>query len=152
MIGAMKLTPDGFQLLLTLSDADDGAALPTRVEHHLGPREDLRSLFELAEDSPTALASYLHSGRVLIAVQGDHVVGHVQLTETELASEAEIKNMAVVRLLRFYQRMGFRMHSIEPDALTAATGYAPETSVDGIELRDRVWLHLRLARAPRCAT
>ena len=58
MIGAMKLTPDGFQLLLTLSDADDGAALPTRVEHHLGPREDLRSLFELAEDSPTALASF----------------------------------------------------------------------------------------------
>jgi GNAT superfamily N-acetyltransferase len=177
--------PDGFQLLLTLGDGDDGAAPSIRVEHHIGPREDLRSLFELAEDSPTQLASYLDSGRVLVAVQGDRVLGHLQLTETEVPSEVEIKNMAVVAShrrrgvgralvaaaiglardesrssllvataaadvdnLRFYQRMGFRMHSIEPDAFTAATGYDPETRVDGIELRDRVWLHLRLACAP----
>jgi hypothetical protein len=42
--------------------------------------------------------------------------------------------------LRFYQRLGFRMRSIERDAFTAATGYASGIVVDGIELRDRVWL------------
>jgi GNAT superfamily N-acetyltransferase len=42
--------------------------------------------------------------------------------------------------LRFYQRLGFRMRSIERDAFTAATGYAPGLEVDGIALRDRVWL------------
>jgi len=181
--------PDGFQLLLTLGDAHDGAELPIRVEHHTGPREDLRSLFELAEDSPTQLASYLDSGRVLVAVHGDHVLGHVQLTATKRASEAEIKNMAVIAShrhrgigralvaaaialardesrstlrvataaadvdnLRFYQRVGFRMRSIERDAFAAATGYDPETNVGGIKLRDRVWLDLRLDPAPLCAT
>ena len=181
--------PDGFQLLLALSDADDGAALPVRVEHYSGPRDDLRSLFELADDSPEQLASYLDAGRVLVAIHGDDVLGHLQLTETELAGEAEIKNMAVlashrrrgigralvtaaiglarnesrssllvataaadVDNLRFYQQMGFRMRSIERDAFTAAAGYDPETSVDGIKLRDRVLLDLRLDPPPPCAT
>jgi len=174
--------PDGFQLLLTLRDADDAGALPIGVEQHTGARADLRSLFELAEDSSTQLDSYLHAGRVLVAVQGDRVVGHLQLTETDRAGEAEVKNMAVlashrrrgvgralvtaaiglaraesratlvvataaadVDNLRFYQRTGFRMRSIDRDAFTAATGYEPETIVDGIELRDRVWLDLDLA-------
>jgi GNAT superfamily N-acetyltransferase len=48
--------------------------------------------------------------------------------------------------LRFYQRLGFRMREIERDAFTAATGYAPGTHIDGIELRDRVWLDRRLDR------
>jgi hypothetical protein len=54
--------------------------------------------------------------------------------------------------LRFYQRVGFRMRSIERDAFTAATGYDPETNVGGIKLRDRVRLDLRLDHAPPCAT
>jgi predicted N-acetyltransferase YhbS len=41
--------------------------------------------------------------------------------------------------LRFYQRLGFRMLSIERDAFTAAHGYAENQMVDGIPLRDRVW-------------
>ena len=45
--------------------------------------------------------------------------------------------------LRFYQRLGFRMRSIERDAFTPATGYEPGLHVDGIELRDRVWLDRR---------
>jgi ribosomal protein S18 acetylase RimI-like enzyme len=48
--------------------------------------------------------------------------------------------------LRFYQRLGFRMRSIERDAFTAATGYPPGIELDGIELRDRVWLDLPLER------
>ncbi|HET9143105.1 GNAT family N-acetyltransferase [Actinophytocola sp.] len=48
--------------------------------------------------------------------------------------------------LRFYQRQGFRMRTVERDAFTPATGYPPGSHIDGIELRDRVWLdHLLTA-------
>lgn len=47
--------------------------------------------------------------------------------------------------LRFYQRLGFRMRRIERDVFTEATGYPPDSEVDGIPLRDRVWLDLPLA-------
>ena len=47
--------------------------------------------------------------------------------------------------LRFYQRAGFRLRVVERDAFTPATGYPPHTLVDGIELRDRVWLELEIA-------
>jgi GNAT superfamily N-acetyltransferase len=50
--------------------------------------------------------------------------------------------------LRFYQRQGFRMRSIERDAFTSATGYPPDLRVDGIDLRDRVWLDRPVAPAP----
>jgi ribosomal protein S18 acetylase RimI-like enzyme len=46
--------------------------------------------------------------------------------------------------LRFYQRQGFRMRSVERDAFTAASGYPPGTEADGIPLRDRVWLDIEL--------
>jgi GNAT superfamily N-acetyltransferase len=42
--------------------------------------------------------------------------------------------------LRFYQRLGFRMRSIERDAFTPETGYPEQIEIDGIMLRDRVWL------------
>jgi ribosomal protein S18 acetylase RimI-like enzyme len=41
--------------------------------------------------------------------------------------------------LRFYQRVGFRMISVEPDAFTPETGYPEPVIIDGMELRDRVW-------------
>jgi len=47
---------------------------------------------------------------------------------------------ADVGLLRFYQRLGFRMLRIERDAFTPAAGYPAELFVDGIRLLDRVWL------------
>jgi len=37
------------------------------VEPYSGPREDLRALFQLAEDSPAELNSYLLTGQVLAA-------------------------------------------------------------------------------------
>jgi GNAT superfamily N-acetyltransferase len=42
--------------------------------------------------------------------------------------------------LRFYQRLGFRMLSIERDAFVPATGYPEPVMIDGVQLRDRVWL------------
>src|SRR5436190_2717035 len=146
-----------------------------RVERHAGRRSDLRPLFEMAEDSAAQLDSYLHAGEVLVAVDGDRVVGHLQLIDGDDAGQSEIKNMAVdpsyrgrgigrrlieaavelartrrrpllvvatgaadVGNLRFYQRAGFRLRSVERDAFTQAAGYSPQR-VDGIELRDRVW-------------
>jgi len=149
-----------------------------RIELHTGDREVLRPLFELAEDSRAELDAYLPAGQVLVALDGEEIVGHLQLVEHE------IKNMAVREArrgrgvgralvteaialarreraervlvataaadtgnLRFYQRLGFRMLAIERDAFTPATGYPPGLEVDGIELRDRVWLHLQLDAA-----
>jgi len=49
---------------------------------------------------------------------------------------------AGIDALRFYQRLGFRLRSVERDAFTAERGYAPGLQSDGIVLRDRVWLDL----------
>jgi GNAT superfamily N-acetyltransferase len=146
-----------------------------KIVVHTGDRNELRRLFEEAEDSPSALDAYLHTGDVLVAVQGDRVLGHLQLIADGDASE--VKNMAVrddqrgrgigralleaaadiarrrpsrtldvataaadIGNLRFYQRGGFRLRGVERDAFTPATGYAAGTEIDGIALRDRVWL------------
>ena len=149
-----------------------------RIEAYGGPRDSLRPLFELAEDSAAELDSYIEAGRVLVATSDGEVIGHLQLTGTGDPRQVEIKNMAVretlqghgigrrliqaavdlaaaeaeavtilvstaaadIGNLRFYQRQGFRMRSVERDAFTPATGYPPGLRVDGIELRDRVWL------------
>jgi GNAT superfamily N-acetyltransferase len=148
-----------------------------RIEIYGGPRDHLRALFELAEDSAAELDSYIEAGRVLVAVADGEVVGHLQLTGIGDSRQVEIKNMAVretrqgqgigrrliqaavdlaaaeavtmilvataaadIGNLRFYQRQGFRMRSVERDAFTPATGYPPGLLLDGIELRDRVWL------------
>jgi ribosomal protein S18 acetylase RimI-like enzyme len=152
-----------------------------RVVEHSGPRAELRWLFEQAEDSAQELDGYIDAGRVLVALEGDEIVGHLQLTDMTDPAEAEVKNMAVdpgrlrrgigralmeaafeaareagrsrivvataaasIGNLRFYQRLGFRLHSVERDAFTPATGYEPGLLIDGIELRDRVWLDRRL--------
>jgi GNAT superfamily N-acetyltransferase len=47
--------------------------------------------------------------------------------------------------LRFYQRVNFRMVRIERDAFGPETGYADGTLIDGIPLRDRVWLERELS-------
>jgi len=41
--------------------------------------------------------------------------------------------------LRFYQRCGFRMTHVVPDAFGAAQGYPPGIEVDGIPMLDQVW-------------
>jgi GNAT superfamily N-acetyltransferase len=50
--------------------------------------------------------------------------------------------------LRFYQRVGFRMHSVEHDAFTPATGYPKQILIDGIAIRDRVWFTRALQADP----
>ena len=152
-----------------------------RVALYDGPREELRDLFELAEDSSAQLDAYLNLGRVLVAIDGQEIVGHLQIVSGPGSGQCEIKNMAVrtshqgrgigrtlvtaatdrvaaescatllvataaadIGNLRFYQRLGFRMAWIDRDAYTHQTGYAQGIDIDGIELRDRVWLTMSL--------
>jgi GNAT superfamily N-acetyltransferase len=159
--------------------------LEITIEEYLGARAALRPLFELAEDSEAEVDSYVHTGRVLVARIGQDIVGHLQLVDTGVPGEVELKNMAVrseqqgrdvgARLiqaacgllaredarilrvataaastgnLRFYQRQGFRMRSVERDAFTAATGYPPGIEVEGIPLRDRVSLDTAITPRP----
>jgi GNAT superfamily N-acetyltransferase len=73
-------------------------------------------------------------GRALVAAALDVARREGRAALLVATAAADIGN------LRFYQRLGFRMRSVERDAFTAATGYAPGIVIDGIELRDRVWL------------
>ncbi len=41
--------------------------------------------------------------------------------------------------LRFYQRCGFRMTHVVPDAFGVPQGYAPGIEIDGIPMRDQIW-------------
>ena len=147
------------------------------IDWYPGSRSELRSLFELAEDSQSQLDQYIGLGRILIARRGTRVIGHLQLIPGPEAGDIEIKSLGVTpeqqgtgvgralveaavercaaeswtRLvvstaaadtgnLRFYQRVGFRLLSVERDAFTPATGYPDPIVIDGIFLRDRVWL------------
>jgi lactoylglutathione lyase len=72
----------------------------------------------------------------------------VQLARSRGRSVVSVATAAAdIGNLRFYQRAGFRLRSIERDAFDAASGYAPDMTVDGIELRDRVWLDVELTSA-----
>lgn len=50
--------------------------------------------------------------------------------------------------LRFYQRQGFRLYQIVRDAFLPSNGYAEGVMIDGIPLRDQVWLELHLRESP----
>jgi GNAT superfamily N-acetyltransferase/catechol 2,3-dioxygenase-like lactoylglutathione lyase family enzyme len=82
------------------------------------------------------------TGRRLVdaAVDLARAKGHSMLAVATAA--ADVGN------LRFYQRAGFRMRAVERDAFTPAAGYPELTTVDGIRLRDRVWLDLDLSTHP----
>jgi ribosomal protein S18 acetylase RimI-like enzyme len=73
-------------------------------------------------------------GRALIdeAVRRSSAEGKTRMTVSTAAAD--------VGALRFYQRCEFRMLAIERDAFIPATGYPEPIVIDGIELRDRVWL------------
>ena len=78
------------------------------------------------------------------------VVAAVELARAEGRSTLSVATAAAdVGSLRFYQRLGFRMRSVERDAFTPATGYDEGLQVDGVELRDRVRLDRAIAGSAR---
>ena len=80
------------------------------------------------------------------AVQGRGVGARLIRAAVDLAVAGSAVEMLVatatadVGILRFYQRQGFRFRSVERDAFGPATGYPPGIEIDGIPLRDRIWL------------
>ncbi|GAA1863066.1 GNAT family N-acetyltransferase [Pseudonocardia ailaonensis] len=90
---------------------------------------------------------------VLESVQGNGIGRRLVYAAIELARTRSARRMLVATAaadignLRFYQRVGFRMHSVDRDAFGPATGYPDEIVIDGIVLRDRVWLDLDLGRS-----
>ena len=73
-------------------------------------------------------------GRALVRAALDHCRQNAANRLLVATAAADIGN------LRFYQRQGFRMLRIERDAFVPSTGYPGERVIDGIPLRDRVWL------------
>lgn len=77
-------------------DADhESAAAPVAIAEHVGARTELMSLFALADDSPAAIATYMHDGVVFVARDRERAVGHVQLLMTREPGIAEIASIAV---------------------------------------------------------
>ena len=81
-------------------------------------------------------------GRRLVQAAVDLAAAESVTTIMVAIAAADIGN------LRFYQRQGFRMRSVERDAFTPATGYPRGLLIDGIELRDRVWLDRAVRAEP----
>ena len=77
-------------------------------------------------------------GRTLITAALDLARARGHRTLAVATAAADVSN------LRFYQLAGFRMRDVERDAFTPDAGYPAGTVIDGIRLRDRVWLDLPL--------
>ncbi|HEX5059882.1 MAG TPA: GNAT family N-acetyltransferase [Kofleriaceae bacterium] len=60
---------------------------------YAGDRRHLFSLFRLADDSVAAINRYVNAGVVLVALDVDEVVGHLQLIQTD---PWQINSLAVV--------------------------------------------------------
>lgn len=151
------------------------------IDIYCEDRRLLLPLFELADDSKSRICSYISLDDILVARDGDAVLGHLQLVEIDDAGIFELKNMAVeesqrrrgighllietavvhcrarngrrlyvstatadIGNLRFYQRQGFRMYRIVQDAFGQEHGYAAGILIDGIPLRDQVFLERNL--------
>ncbi len=80
-----------------------------------------------------------------------HGVGRALLERAVETARAEGASRVVLATatadvgnLRFYQRCGFRMTHVVPDAFGADQGYPPGIEVDGIPMLDQVWFERRL--------
>lgn len=88
------------------------------IEPYKGERTALLPLFALADDSPTKVAAYLPLGEILVARDGELVVGHAQILALEGAGEFELKSLAVLA-----ERQG---HGIGRDLVAAVVGRCRE--------------------------
>lgn len=123
---------------------DDGTVLVTRLGQLLVGHLQLVDLPAPGEGGPAEVE--VKNMAVLPQFQGQGV-GRALLAEAVRRAAAAGRSRMLVATaaadignLRFYQREGFRMLCVERDAFTPATGYPDPVNIDGILLRDRVWL------------
>ena len=100
------------------------------IDWHEGPRDALRHLFELAEDSPMQLEGYIDLGRVLVARDAaGRVLGHVQLLAAGTA--LELKSIAVLedwRGMGIGRRLVERAVAVSRDEGAASVSVATATA------------------------
>ncbi len=65
------------------------------IDRYEEDRNRLLPLFTLADDSPASIATYIFRGEVLVARDGDLVIGHLQILRTSEVGVFELKSMAV---------------------------------------------------------
>jgi len=75
-------------------------------------RRALLPLFQLADDSPAQIRSYLDQGEILVA-RPEAPIGHVQLIAGSLPAEVEIRSLAVAEE---HQRVGIGTRLMEAAA------------------------------------
>jgi GNAT superfamily N-acetyltransferase len=114
---------------------DDGELLG-HVQVIDGPRRESAEIKNMAV-RPSVQRRGIGLALLEAAIAGARAEGRATLAVSTAA--ADVGN------LRFYQRAGFRMRSIERDAFKPAMGYAAGVEIDGVALRDRVWLDLGLS-------
>jgi unsaturated pyranuronate lyase len=114
--------------------ARDGAAVVGHLQLVAGGRADEAQVKSIAVREDRQGAGI---GRMLLARAAD--VCRAEHRSVLLVATAA----ADTRVLRFYQLLGFRLLRVERDAFTPTAGY-PDIDIDGIALRDRVWLSLTL--------
>jgi GNAT superfamily N-acetyltransferase len=83
-----------------LASNDPGRACHQRnIPMHISPYKEERtfllSLFAMADDSTAQIATYLSLGEILVARDGDLVIGHLQIVETDDGGVFELKSIAV---------------------------------------------------------
>jgi ribosomal protein S18 acetylase RimI-like enzyme len=114
----------------TVLVASEGTELVGHVQLIEGDPWELKSLAVVEAHRGTGL------GRQLVEAG----LGHARARGARRVILAT--GAADTHLLRFYQRLGFRLDRIERDAFTPAAGYPPDLRVDGIPLLDRVWMDI----------
>jgi len=145
-------------LLWSFREADDSEALldgyvdlgrvwvvrdrDGEVQGHLQavPRDG--SVWEVTNTAVSPAARGRGYGRLLL----EHAVEEARRAGAR--SVVLATGTADVGNLRFYQRCGFRMTRIVPDAFGPETGYPEPIWIDGILLRDQVWFERVLAPDP----
>jgi len=93
-----------------------------------GAVRELKSLAVLAEHRGRGI------GSLLVRASLAHARREGAARMVVATATADLDNV------RFYQRLGFRMAWIERDVFTPDAGYPEGLAVDGIPVRDRVWL------------
>ena len=70
-------------------------ACGVHVELHSGDRDELMPLFSLADDSPSAILAYRDRGTLLVARDGETILGHALVIDEGVPDCAELKSLAV---------------------------------------------------------
>jgi ribosomal protein S18 acetylase RimI-like enzyme len=152
----LRIVPRGFRRddYLPLLRLADDAEIQIRAYYQDG------DLYVLEDRAGAVLGLVLvvprHPGEVelkSVAVAPDHQrrgVGTrmLRLVLTALSERGVVRVVvgtasSSVGVLAFYQRVGFRLASIERDYFTLEKGYPAGAEEDGIPLRDMVWMDRR---------